>query len=245
MLSRSTIFAVLFGMIVLLVDCDRQPVMPVNDHQNSLDHAATNVASVALVAFESVTPDSYPLRNHWMRMSPKALKSEIDRVLHCDQSIVAQKWCGSFVHDGANSQVLPEDGGGKLPRILTVWMSVPTRDLAKEPMRLPRSAYPVIHHLFPQWREADAWVTYALRNSRRNCGIQTRVDNSLVTIRSDVANIGVYIVALEITPYRTAVERGHIDCYQTTEIRDGVQERAAAIADGLGARKLEDERRHR
>ena len=230
---RPTIIATLVTLIVTLAGCGgKSAAAP--DHDRNIPNIATAgpVVEARLMSMKRADPvDPPPVLDPWMKVPPLTLKAKVDRLLRCGGSDQSHRRCNLSYHEGAWAQSPTEEQGRQHYAVRT-WMTVPAAIYDRPPTKpLPRAPFRVAHYLLPHWHEADAWLTFALRNARRICGMQTRVSNALVHIDADIGIENTYVVTLELSPYRPSVERSHAECV-AGEDESNTDRRADAIATG-------------
>ena len=183
-----------------------------NDVRNIAVAGATGVASTATLGEVAVPLESASALDPWMKLPPMELKARVERVLHCGRAMTSPRKCNLYRREGALAQSPTEEQGQQYYAV-KVWVTVPAEIYHQPPTeQLPRAPFRVVHYLLPHWREADAWLTFALRNARRACGMQARVGNALVDVDADFGIENTYIVTLKLSPYRPSVERNHAEC---------------------------------
>jgi hypothetical protein len=193
---------------------------------------ADPVVGAPPISTETAGPiDPPPALDPWMKVRPLALKAQIDRLLRCGGPGQSHRRCNLSYHEGAWARS-PTEEQFRQDYAVQVGMTVPAAIYHVPPTRpLPRAPFRVVHYLLPHWHEADAWLTFALHNARRFCGVQARVGNALVHIDADFGIQDTYVVTLELSPYRSSVERSHAECV-AGEDESNTDRHADAIATG-------------
>jgi hypothetical protein len=171
-----------------------------------------------------------------MKLPPDILKEQVDRVLRCGASQAVPRKCNLYRQEGAWAES-PTDDGGKPHYSVRIWMTVPAEVYNSPPTYpLPHAPYRVVHHLLPHWRQADAWLTYALRNARNKCGMRTRVGNALVWVSADFGIDNTYVVTLDLEPFRPSLVRDYVAYYEDTASLVAINRHAEALSVGLTRR---------
>lgn len=179
----------------------------------------------------AITIDSPPLLDAWMKVPPLTLRDEINRLLRCGGPDHSRRRCNLSYHEDASARSPTEDWPSGSYAVATA-VTVPAGMFDVPPTRaLPRAPFRVVHHLLPRWRQADAWLSFALPNARRMCGMQTRVGNALVSISATLGILEKYEVRLELAPYRASIAREHAACIEGEE--DDINQHAEALSAGL------------
>lgn len=230
---RFTTFGIVLGLSATLAGCgDKFAVVVDNDGDMRNIAMADPVVGTPAISGGTARPiDQPPALDSWMKVPPMALKAQIDRLLRCDGPDRSHRRCNLYYHEGAWARS-PTEEQFRQDYAVQVWMTVPAEIYDRPPTKpLPRAPFRVVHFLLPHWREADAWLTFALRNARRICGMQARVGNALVQIDADFGIQNTYVVTLELSVYRPSVERRHAECV-ADEAESETDRQADAIATG-------------
>lgn len=175
--------------------------------------------------------DPPPALDPWMKIPPLALRDEIDRLLRCGGPEQARRTCNLAYHEGATAQSPTEEVPVRHYSV-SVMVTMPPGMYDDPPtVPFPRAPFRVVHHLLPRWRQADAWLTFAMQKGRRSCGLQTRVGNALISLNVDLSGMGNYEVLTELAPYRASTARKYAECIADYE--GDVDEHAEALSRGL------------
>ena len=231
---RISMPAIMLGWAVVLAGCENKSV-PASRNDNDVRNIAvantTGMVSTATPGTVVAPLEPAPALDPWMKLPPMALKARVERVLYCGRAMTLPLKCNLYRLEGAMAQS-PTEEQGQQHYAVKVWVTVPAGIYDQPPTeRLPRAPFRVVHYLLPHWREADAWLTFALRNARRGCGMQARVGNALVHVGADFGIQNSYIVTLVLSPYRRSVERSHAECIADEDESD-TDRHADAIAMG-------------
>lgn len=217
-----------------LVGCDSKsaPASRVDGDSRNPIVANTKGTTLSAAHGDADAPlEPAPVLDPWMKLPPMALRAQIQRLLYCGHAMTSPLKCNLYREEGAMVQS-PTEEQGQQHYAIRVWVTAPAEIYGRPPTEpLPRAPFRVVHHLLPQWREADAWLAFALRNARRACGIQSRVGNALVHIYADFGIENTYIVTLELSPYRASVDRRHVECI-ADEVDPDTDHQADVIATG-------------
>ncbi|MEG3147274.1 hypothetical protein U1839_21690 [Sphingomonas sp. RT2P30] len=242
-MSRSILLSALFGLAAIASGCSGSSA-PLNDDAETpnLTMAGPGDAPPASSPTAEPTPlESPPALDPWMKLPPMVLEAEATHLLRCGLPQESRSKCNLTFHEGAYaSSSAKEDGPQRYA--LKIWVTVASEVYGTPPMApLPRAPFRVVHHFLPGWHQADAWLTFALRNARRKCGMQTRVGNARVWVGADFGIQNTYVIDLEIGPHRPSVVRDHLECIAGEEEMDDVNAHADALSAGLpwkGARSV-------
>lgn len=230
-MRRFTI-ATLLGLSLLSSGCSPKSTVTTRN-----DSATSNIAmdehnSIWNASAEVAIPsDPPPVLDPWMKIPPMRLKAQIDRLLRCGEPQQSHRKCNLFESEGAWARS-PTEESQKRDYAVQVWMTVPAEIYDVPPTEsLPHAPYRVIHYLLPHWHQADAWLTFALRNARRGCGVGAKVGNALVWLGADFGIQNTYVMTLELAAYRPSIERRHAECI-ADEAESDTDRHADAIAAG-------------
>ena len=229
---RFATIVVALGLLTELAACgDRSTTTPGNDdYMPNIEMADPRDAPP--ISTKAASPiDPPPALDPWMKLPPLTLRDEIDRLLRCGGPDHSRRRCNLSYHEDASARSPTEDSPSGSYAVATV-VTMPAGMFDVPPTRaLPRAPFLVVHHLLPRWRQADAWLSFALPNARRMCGMQTRVGNALVSITATLGILDKYEVRLELAPYRASVAREHAACIEGEE--DDINQHAEALSAGL------------
>ena len=244
-MSRPVVIAALLGLSMMVVGCMGKPAPSGrNEGMPNITMAGPDNAMPASVPSPTSTeapgpPDPVLIRTGWMKLPAKVLEAHIDRLFRCAAPKKPGEMCGLRAQEGAAIEVLPKEGGHGSFDLLRDWITIDPDDLdARHPERLPRAPFRIVHHLFPHWRLADAWLTYALLHSRRACGRQVHVGNALIFIEIDIGAFNRLVGEIQITPYRPSTERAYLACMRFRAQEGDVDDLATASwTDKVGSRR--------
>lgn len=243
-MSRPILLAALFGLSAIASGCSGSSAL-LNDHEEVPDLTMAGPGDAIAASAPSpslpVVPiprDLPPVREDWMTLPPNRLEAHVEGLFRCGASTPAWKMCGLGRNEGAAIEVHPKGGGSGSFELLRDWITIDPDDLEIRPARLPRAPFRIIHHLFPKWHRADAWLTYALLHSRHACGRQVRVGNALIFVEIDIGALNRLVGEIDVVPYRPSVERAYLACRQF-RVREGDIDplATASWADGPGSQR--------
>lgn len=232
-MSRFIAIVVALGLAAALAGCGGKPTATSSNdsYMANIEMADPDTAPPLPRPAELAEPvDPPPVLDPWMKIPPLTLRAEVDRLLRCGGPEKSRRRCNLAYHEAA-SAISPTQVEPKGLYAVAVFLTMLPGTYDVPPTNaFPRAPFHVVHHLLPRWRQADAWLTFAMQKGRRSCGLQTRVDNALVSINVDLSTMDNYEFWTELAPYRASVARKYAECI--ADYDDDVDEHAEALSRG-------------